>query len=57
MNLIGILLFLIVSFLGLAFLVHTCAKHNYVIEYNSDKRKIKIHPIKDGHNQHSKDKA
>ena len=35
---------LIVSFIGLAILVHICSKNNYVIEYKSDKRKIKICP-------------
>ena len=48
MRLLGLLLIIIVSFIGLSILVHICSKNNYAIEYTSDKRKIKIHPVKDG---------
>ena len=47
MKLLGILLVLIVSFTGLALLIHICSENNYEFEYSSDKRKIKIHPAKD----------
>ena len=46
MKLIAFLLIFIVSFIGLICLVHTCSKNNYAIEYSSDKRKIKIYPVK-----------
>ena len=58
MKLIEILLIILVSFLGLAFLVHICSKNDYAIEYNSDKRKIKIYPIRNrSYQQNSGDKA
>lgn len=47
MKLIGILLIIIVSFMGLAILIYTCSKNNYVFKYTSDKRKIEICPAKD----------
>ncbi|MBR2290357.1 MAG: hypothetical protein IJ867_07265 [Clostridia bacterium] len=47
MKLLGILLILIVSFAGLALLVHICSKNNYALEYSSDKRKLKLYPSKD----------
>ena len=53
MKLLGILLIIIVSFIGLSLLIHTCSKNNYAIEYSSDKRKIKIHPVKDRSFQNS----
>ena len=48
---------LIVTFIGLSILVHICSKNNYIIEYTSNKRKIKIYPTKDRSNQPNKDKA
>ncbi|MBR2289120.1 MAG: hypothetical protein IJ867_00455 [Clostridia bacterium] len=45
---------LIVSFVGLSLLIHICSKNNYEFEYSSDKRKIKIHPAKDGLTKTSK---
>ena len=42
-----ILLIIIVSFIGLYFLIHICSKSGYIFEYSSSKRKIKIHPSKD----------
>lgn len=51
MKLIGILLIVIVSFIGLAMLVHICARENYIIKYSSDKRKIEIYPAKDKSHQ------
>ena len=41
-----ILEIIVVSFVGLYFLIHICSKSNYVFEYNSKKRKIKIYPAK-----------
>jgi hypothetical protein len=46
MRLIGLLLIIIVSFIGLSILIHICAKHNYEIKYSFDKRKIEIRPAK-----------
>lgn len=47
MKLLGMLLIIIVSFIGLIVLVHICSKNNYVIEYSSDRRKIKLYPVQD----------
>ena len=41
--LIGVISF----FLGLAYLVHMCAKNKYTLKYSSKKRKIEIHPSQD----------
>ena len=54
MKLIALLLIIIVSFIGLSLLIHICSKNNYAIEYSSDKRKIKIHPVKDESYQQNK---
>ena len=35
---------IIVSFIGLYFLIHICSKSDYVFEYSSNKRKIKVYP-------------
>lgn len=35
---------IVVSFIGLYFLIHICSKSDYVFEYSSNKRKIKIYP-------------
>lgn len=51
MELIEKILILIVSFGGIAFLVHICSKNKYAIEYTSKKRKIKVYPAKDKPNQ------
>ena len=53
MKLLGILLIIIVSFLGLGFLVHICSKNNYAIEFSSKKRKIRIYPAKQNRFNHS----
>jgi len=50
-----IILILIVSFVGFALVIHTCAKNNYTFEYSSNKRKIKVRPVKDKPN-HKKSK-
>jgi hypothetical protein len=42
MKLVAILLIIIVSFIGLAFLIYICAKYNYELKISSDKRKIEI---------------
>ena len=52
---------IVVSFIGLYFLIHICSKSNYVFEYSSKKRKIKIYPAKNSrdksYQQHCKSKA
>lgn len=35
------------SFLGLSWLIHICAKHDYSLVYQSQKRKFEIFPNKD----------
>ena len=44
---IVVLLIVIAFFIGLAYLVHMCAKNNYTLRYSSKKRKIEIHPSQD----------
>ena len=52
---------IVASFFGLSFIIHICSKSDYVFEYSSEKRKIKIYPFrkkKDKSNhKHSKGKA
>lgn len=57
MKLLGVLLIVIVSFIGLCFLVHICSQNNYVVEYKSNKRQIKVYPAKNRPTNHHKDKA
>lgn len=45
MRLIGVLLILVVFFIGIGFLIHMCSKHRYQLKYYSKKRKIEICPI------------
>ena len=47
MKILTTLLVLITFFLGLAFLIHICAKSKYVLKYSSKDRKIEIYPSKD----------
>ncbi|MBQ3414023.1 MAG: hypothetical protein IJH39_01455 [Clostridia bacterium] len=49
MEVVKIVLLLVVLFLGLAFLVHICAKHNCILKYSSQKRKIEICPKDKSH--------
>ena len=41
-----VLKIIVVSFIGLYFLIHICSKSDYVLEYSSNKRKIKIYPYR-----------
>ena len=52
-----IIAIIIVSFLGLGFLVHICSKNNYTIEYSSNKRKIKICSAKQDKSFHKTSKG
>lgn len=47
MKILTTLLVLITFFLGLAFLIHICAKSKYVLKYSSKDRKIEIYPSTD----------
>lgn len=49
MRLIEILLMIVAFFIGIAFLVHICSKHNYALKYSSKKRKIEIYPMDKSH--------
>jgi len=46
MKILTTLLVLITFFLGLAFLIHICAKSKYVLKYSSKNRKIETYPSK-----------
>ena len=52
MKILTTLLVLITFFLGLALLIHMCAKRKYVLKYSSKDRKIEIYP-----SQQLKDKS
>lgn len=51
MELIEKILILMVSFGGIALLIHICSKNRYAIEYSSKERKIKVYPAQDKPNQ------
>lgn len=46
MELIGKILILIVFFNGISFIVHTCSKNRYAIEFNFKEKKIKVYPAR-----------
>lgn len=51
MKLIGILLILVVFFIGLGLLIHICSQNGYTLRYCSQKRKIEIYPAQDKSHQ------
>ena len=55
MELLIYLIIAIVSFIGVVFAIIMCTKNNYILEYNSNKRKIKFYPAKDRTYHHKKD--
>ena len=51
MELIEKILILIVSFAGIALIIHICSKNKYAIKYGSKERKIEIYPAQDKSHQ------
>ena len=47
MELIGKILILVVFFRGISFIIHTCFKNKYAIEFDFKEKKIKVYPVKD----------